>query len=217
MFEHWTIKEYVMAMSIARRIPKKCKIIALVGGSCSGKTTMVQKFQECDPLFGRMKSFTTRARRDEDPEGEYEYFSEAQFQNFVDTKAFAWTTGVHGNGRYGTLESHISRALQESHPTVMHLEPKCVPDLLRVAGSRVCLFFITAPIEHLKGRIEKRDAKLTAEHRAKRIRDCELWESEARASGLPYTFIDNSDGRSEEAFQEIIDHLTAPVAEAMPA
>ena len=186
---------------------KRYKVIAFVGPSAAGKTSLVNELRQADPRFGSMLSVTTRAKRDTDLPGEYRYITVAHFSHLVATEQFLWTTNVHQN-RYGTLRESMRQALAAMRPTVMHLEPDCVPKLLAEAEEQACLFFITAPPHDLERRIRVRDLDRSEEYYRERLDSCAQWEEQARNSQWPYRFVNNGDGRLKQALAEVMAHIT---------
>lgn len=185
------------------------KIAGFVGPSGVGKSGFYAGLPELDNRFRRMVSVTTRQPRPSDLPGEYEYIASAEFVQREAQGLFLWTFEGH-NACYGTLRESVQQALQETYPTVMHLEPGSVPKLLAEAGESVCLFFITAPREDIEGRLRSRDKGKPESYFQERLDTCSTWEAAARDSGLPYHFIDNLDGQFNEALRQVVEKITTP-------
>lgn len=188
----------------------KIRIVTFTGPSGSGKSTLMEELLSIDPRFHWMESVTTRMRRDSDSHGEYRYVNNDLFEAMRAAGAFAWDKQVHG-GQYGTTKASIEAALASEVPTLMHLVPDCVPILRGFAKDRVLSFFVHVgnPIE-LRRRIQHRSRQgghyIGNAELEERIQSCKRWAEEARASELPYIFINNG-GTINEAMGDVIEGL----------
>lgn len=174
------------------------KIVTLSGPSGAGKTTIAEELLRRNPDWKIVTSLTSRDPRVSDLPGEYRCnVSQAEFRKREQFGEFIWLVSVHGN-RYGTLYHSINRAQDAGHISLMLLTPNVISILLNYARGKVLPFFIVPPGEQV---LRKRLKKRGEEDRAitKRITDCARWTEEARASGIPYIFIENHGTVAEAA------------------
>ncbi|MBI2036807.1 MAG: hypothetical protein HYT14_00395 [Candidatus Liptonbacteria bacterium] len=156
-----------------------------------------------------LESYTTRAPRPDDLPGEYRYLNRREFQTVRDEGRFLWAVEVHG-ASYGTAKIAVLNALAEPQRLSFMI---LVPDVLRILDvfvRRVCgadadhhlaSFFVLSPgPAELRARLAKRGDDEAAASR--RVNDCFAWEAEARASGIPYIFIENS-GPLDDAVRRV--------------
>lgn len=179
------------------------KIITFSGPSGSGKTTIVGRLLRLNPKWKLIVSHTTRAPRSSDLPGEYRCkVSKREFSRREKRREFIWTVSVHDN-KYGTLFESIDQALRKDHASVMLLTPDSIPLLLKyIPGKALSFFILPPPEEALRERLKLRGETFEAIER--RIADCKKWAEEAKSSGIPYVFIDNS-GAVDEAVQQVLD------------
>lgn len=121
-------------------------IVAFVGVSGAGKTELVKWLCSILPKTGRIKSNTTRERRDTDPEGEYAYITKDQFEEYIKTKSFAWFVNEFGN-QYGTLSDDLKDAAEDSFNGTVYfllIVPRVIPAARQFiegyGGSLVCIY-----------------------------------------------------------------------------
>lgn len=185
-------------------MPPETKIISFTGPSGSGKGTIVEALRERYPELDLVISCTTRPRMPRDLPGEYAYLSLEDFNDYRDQNAFQWTAAAHGY-LYGTLCRSLQDAVGRRWPSAIFMTPQALPHLLSFSHDRVKPFFILPPPEEiLRERLHLRGDG--AEEIEKRINECRDWENVARASKLPYTYVDNS-GTVDEAVQAVVRAL----------
>ncbi|MBI3256138.1 MAG: hypothetical protein HYZ63_04175 [Candidatus Andersenbacteria bacterium] len=204
---------------LSGRFARRLRIAAFVGALGSGKTSIIKAARSIDSCCRLMRSVTTRPPRFNrqgnliDEIGEYEYVSDREFDLREKTSYFAWATPpiLEGN-RYGTMYFDIELAVNLiGHLTFMHLRPESVPDLLHcVPEENLALFFVTVHEPSiLRGRLKSRGEKMSAACLETRFQKGQEWQAEARDSGLPYRFIDNS-GHLDTAVANVVSHLRRP-------
>jgi guanylate kinase len=172
----------------------KLQIISFTGPSAVGKNSVIRELRRIDPRLEHIiPSFTTRDPRDDDQPGEYVHLTEKKFTQLDEGEgAFQWTRKVHGN-RYGTKRDHINAAMRSRVPHMIHVVPSCVCELHEHAGDQVVFFFIYVDDPAvLRDRITRRNPTMPDDEREERVQSCLNWYAEAQASGLPYTFINNT-------------------------
>lgn len=198
--QEWELEDLIRTMR------PETKIVTFTGASGSGKSSSMSILQKIEPRFSWMQSVTTREMRESDHLGEYKYVSDDQFEITRAANLFLWDTKAHGN-KYGTTKQSIETALTAEYPTLMHLVPRCVPILQTSVGKRVLSFFVHVENKNeLRHRIKHRDRHASNAVINERITSCARWTQEARDSGIPYRFIDNS-GTPEETMAQVLEGL----------
>lgn len=188
---------------------RKIKIITITGPSGAGKGAIVARLLKKHSDWRLVVSLTSRgSRSSRDLPGEYECDLPVEYLRRLDEEGEAlWLEGGHRNV-YVTLKADVDRALRFGVLWFMQILHKSVCKLHEYAPGRVLSIFILPPDkEELRWRLAERNTE-SPEEIERRIADCEKWEEEARASGIPYEFVRN-DGTVEEAVrrvEEIIRH-----------
>lgn len=194
-------------------------IVTISGASGVGKTTIEKSLLKRLANAEVVVSVTTRDRRDTDNQHEYRYVSKRWFRLLNRLGAFLWTINVHGN-LYGTLESSVRKALKKyDDVSLMILVPDRVKNLLDYARERdseefVLSFYILSPSpDNLRKRLQGRGD--SESEIAKRIRDCEEWDNEARKVGIPYIFLNNDSNDVEDAVDDMVCYVDEKMNEQL--
>src|SRR6185437_7584339 len=85
-------------------------ILSLTGPSGVGKTTLMHNLLHALPNVKTLTSYTTRAPRESDEPGEYNYISQEEFDRMQAAGEFLWTAQAYVN-HYGTRKADIDIAL----------------------------------------------------------------------------------------------------------
>ncbi len=169
-------------------------IIALVGASGAGKTTLAQELLKIIPASRMAQSVTTRTPRPSDTPGEYEYLlSHDSFEQRCMNNEFEWAVSIHGN-HYATPRVSLERGLRSKYSELMILAPDAMELLWSFAGGdikKVFPFYIkVSSVDELRRRLKKRGDK--AVDIQKRIEECMTWDKRVEKSRIPYFHISNN-------------------------
>ncbi len=155
-------------------------IVVVCGPSGAGKTMistqLLQLFLNCR----RIESYTTRAKRDSDPPGEYVYLSEWEFDKLDREGYFLWSVGPFGN-KYGTAKSSLINTTGKNDMGIMILVPNPIilgllRDFAKSNGIDLIHFYFISPGQDvLRKRLSKPDR--SNEDIEKRIKECLEWDS----------------------------------------
>lgn len=113
------VKERYVETPFDKNVPG---IIALVGPSGTGKTTIAEKVIEMYPeLFARPKAFTTRGMRPTEDEESYNFVDEKTFKNLVDSGEIFESTIYSGN-YYGSSKKEVTHVLNSGKNVIIPLD-----------------------------------------------------------------------------------------------
>jgi guanylate kinase len=143
-------------------------VIAVVGASCAGKTTLVEAALAQEPRLGRPVTTTTRAPRPGEVDGvSYHFTTPEAFAAAVDEGAFVESATYAGQS-YGLTWAALEAVTQSGRVPLVILDTAGVRSLLaqadRVGG--VLAVGIAAPLEDITARIT---AERPAEQVAARV------------------------------------------------
>ena len=181
-------------------------ILTISGASGAGKTTIARALLEHIPHTKFVRSYTTRAPRQNDIPGEFTYLDRAMFQSMRLTNDFLWAADI-GSTSVGTRVADLDAALNDQVKTwVMVLIPEVIPKLYAHAESIGkshairSVYILAENDEVLRERmISRGDADSQIEER---LASCQIFQEDAKASSIPYHWIRN-DGTIQEAVEQV--------------
>ena len=143
------------------------------GPSGSGKSTLVEKILE---LPGTMLSVscTTRAPRKTESDGKwYNFVSESEFQQMVETGQFLEYAQVFGKNWYGTPKKWLDAATQQGLDLVLEIDVQGALQVRRKLPGSVAIFVLPPSRQDLESRIRARgqDSEDEIERRLDRARE----------------------------------------------
>jgi guanylate kinase len=148
-------------------------VMIVSGPSGSGKSTLVEKILE---LPGTMLSVscTTRAPRKTESDGKwYNFVSEAEFQQMVETGQFLEYAQVFGKNWYGTPKKWLEVARQQGLDLVLEIDVQGALQVRRKLPGSVAVFVLPPSRQDLEKRIRARgqDSEDEIERRLDRARE----------------------------------------------
>ena len=153
-------------------------ILILSAPSGAGKTSLCRELFKTFPEMKESVSYTTRAARQGEAEGEaYHFVSNELFERMVEEDAFAEWAEVHGN-RYGTALHTLEEARKNGVDLVLDIDCQGAMKLKEQFDGGVYVFIMPPSMEELRRRLEYRstDAQEVIERRIVRAAD-EIRES----------------------------------------
>lgn len=172
------------------------RIITISGPTGSGKTTIAKRLLEVIPYAHMVTSLTTRQKCDDDLPGEYMYVSKQDLDKMDGQNGYLWRV-THGEFEYATPVLPVENVLRRDDTTgIMILVPEAV-GWLREHVEETCgeehkvlsIFVMPVPLSILVKRLR---ARPTWRKTLKKMESESRWLSSARASKIPFTYINNS-------------------------
>ena len=148
-------------------------ILILSAPSGAGKTSLCRELFKTFPDMKESVSFTTRAPRQGEVEGEaYHFVSNEVFEGMVAEDAFAEWAEVHGN-KYGTALRTLEEARKNGVDLVLDIDCQGALRLKEQFDGGVYVFIMPPSMEELRRRLENRstDAQEVIERRIARAAD----------------------------------------------
>jgi guanylate kinase len=148
-------------------------VMIVSGPSGSGKSTLVEKILE---LPGTMLSVscTTRPPRKTESDGKwYNFVTESQFQQMVETGQFLEYAQVFGKNWYGTPKKWLDAATQQGLDLVLEIDVQGALQVRRKLPGSVAVFVLPPSRQDLEKRIRARgqDSQDEIERRLDRARE----------------------------------------------
>jgi guanylate kinase len=124
--------------------------------SGAGKTSLVHALLAADPVVRKSVSFTTRAARPAETDGEdYHFVSPEQFAQMIAADDLLEHAQVHGN-RYGTGRSWVLDALAGGADIVLEIDWQGAQQVRALYPEAVSVFILPPSIAALESRLRGR-------------------------------------------------------------
>lgn len=175
-------------------------VLIVSGPSGSGKSTLVEKILEL-PETMLSVSCTTRAPRKTETNGKwYNFVSEAEFQQMVETGQFLEYAQVFGKNWYGTPKKWLDAATQQGRDLVLEIDVQGALQVRRKLPGSVAIFVLPPSKQDLEKRIRARgqDSEDEIERRLDRAR-----EEMLSYSSYDFTVINDNLERAGQEIQAI--------------
>ncbi|HSI23558.1 MAG TPA: guanylate kinase [Methylophilaceae bacterium] len=136
--------------------------------SGAGKTSLVRSLLEMDKAVSLSISYTTRAMRPGEEDGEdYHFISEERFLSMLEEGDFLESAEVHG-ARYGTSQTLVESVLAEGRDLVLEIDWQGAAQVRSLYPSAIGIFVLPPSLEELSRRLHNR-AQDSAEVIARRL------------------------------------------------
>lgn len=136
--------------------------------SGAGKTSLVRSLLEMDKAVSLSISYTTRAMRPGEEDGEdYHFISEERFLHMLEEGDFLESAQVHG-ARYGTSQTLVESVLAEGRDLVLEIDWQGAAQVRSLYPNAIGIFVLPPSIDELSRRLHHR-AQDSAEVIARRL------------------------------------------------
>jgi guanylate kinase len=138
-------------------------LICVSAPSGSGKTTLCKIVRKIRPEFIWSVSYTTRAPRKNEIDGEdYNFVNQQDFEILIDNGDLAEWENVHGN-YYGTVKKELDNAILNKKIVLLELDVNGTSSIQKLYPDNSYSIFIVPPsIESLKKRLQMRGSETEA-------------------------------------------------------
>ncbi len=144
------------APMLGRADPRRPIVYIVSGPSGSGKSTLVRAVLDSVPDLLFSVSYTTRAPRGAEREGEhYHFVSRDEFERRARGGEFLEWAEVFGH-YYGTHRSYLERAASEGRDLVLDIDVQGARQLKRSIPDAVSVFVLVPSREELERRLRRR-------------------------------------------------------------
>lgn len=132
------------------------KLFLIVGPSGSGKGTVIKALAKKFPGFVYPISYTTRAAREGENDGEvYHFVTREKFERMIKDGDFLEYAIVHSNNYYGTAKREIIDALEGGAVVIREVDIQGFHSIRKIIPKKnlVSIFMKVSDLNDLKGRI----------------------------------------------------------------
>lgn len=131
-------------------------LFIITAPSGAGKTSLVRALLAADGRTRLSVSFTTRAMRPGETDGEdYHFVTEDRFMQMLERADFLESAEVHG-ARYGTSQSAVASELAEGHDLILEIDWQGAEQVRRLYPLAIGIFILPPSFEALEQRLYKR-------------------------------------------------------------
>lgn len=172
-------------------------IVIISGPSGAGEDSIIRAVLKELPAE-KIITTTTRKMREEDKEGVSYYFvSKDEFKKGIANNQYVEYAKEYNDNYYGVNEKELLRVARSGKFGIWKIEYKGVITAKKLFP-QIKAIFISAPIEHLKRRIKKRD-NLPSAYLEERMAYTKEW---LKHKDIYDYEIENSDGNLEKAIED---------------
>ncbi|HUU71096.1 MAG TPA: guanylate kinase [Burkholderiales bacterium] len=134
----------------------KGNVIIVSAPSGAGKTSLVGKLIELDPVTRKSVSHTTRQRRPGEQDGsDYHFVSKDSFETMLEAGEFLESAQVHGN-MYGTGQKWLEEQRRQGRDIVLEIDWQGAMQVRTLMPEAIGVFVLPPSIDALRGRLTKR-------------------------------------------------------------
>ena len=182
----------------------KCRMIIIAAPSGAGKSSFVSRIIKDFPRLLDTVTFTTRAIRAGEKEGDpYHFVTLERFEELKAQGFFVEWANVHGNF-YGTPRHQIEDAWRDDRVIIMDVDVQGFETFKREFPDAATIFIVPPSIEELRRRVIKRDGKVPHDLE---VRMFNAQNEMARAGEFDHRVVNADFEKSYGEFKKIIEEL----------
>jgi guanylate kinase len=179
-------------------------MIILAAPSGAGKSSFVTQITQDFPRLRDTVTYTTRAIRAGESEGNpYHFVSQDKFIELRDKGFFVEWAIVHNN-LYGTPYHQLEEAWARGETIIMDVDVQGADTFKRKFPDAVTVFILPPSIDELRRRVTKRDGKVPADLE---VRMANAEKELMRAGEFDYQIVNDDFNKSYQQFKKIIEDL----------
>jgi len=186
---------------LSRETARKGRLFVITAPSGAGKTSLIDAVMKADPTLRISVSYTTRAPRPGERDGEdYHFVAGSEFAAMQERGEFLESAQVHGN-HYGTSKKVILDALARGEDLILEIDWQGARQVRRFYPDAVGIFILPPSIEELERRLRTRaqDSEAVIRQRMENAR-----EEIGHQGEFEYTIINKDFEAAKRALAEII-------------
>lgn len=184
----------------------KTRLIIIAAPSGAGKSSFVDRITKEFPRLRDTVTYTTRAMRAGESEGNpYHFVSREKFQELIDKNFFVEWAIVHTN-LYGTPYHQLEEAWARDEVVIMDIDVQGADTFKAKFPDAMSIFILPPSIDELRRRVVKRDGRVPDDLEI-RMKNAE--KEISRAGDFDFRVVNDDFGKSYQEFKKIIEDLLA--------
>lgn len=135
---------------------RKGNLYIIAAPSGAGKTSLVKALLDADPTVRLSISYTTRAPRPGEVDGEhYHFVDETLFMQMLSEGDFLESALVHG-ARYGTSQTQVQSILKAGNDLILEIDWQGAAQVRKLHPEAIGIFILPPSIDALRQRLNNR-------------------------------------------------------------
>ena len=131
--------------------------IIISGTTCAGKETVVKELLKRNENLKVSISYTTRAKRDGEIDGEDYFFVQTdEFENMIANGEFLEYAKVQYDKYYGTSKTQVKKMLDDGYDVILEIDVQGAQQIKEMFPQTILIFIMAPSMSEVKRRIKAR-------------------------------------------------------------
>ena len=136
---------------------KNGELIIISGTTCAGKGTVVKELLKRNKNLKVSISYTTRAKRDGEIDGEDYFFVQTdEFENMIANGEFLEYAKVQYDKYYGTSKTQVKKMLDDGYDVILEIDVQGAQQIKEMFPQTILIFIMAPSMSEVKRRIKAR-------------------------------------------------------------
>ena len=136
---------------------KNGELIIISGTTCAGKGTVVKELLKRNENLKVSISYTTRAKRDGEIDGEDYFFVQTdEFENMIANGEFLDYAKVQYDKYYGTSKTQVKKMLDDGYDVILEIDVQGAQQIKEMFPQTILIFIMAPSMSEVKRRIKAR-------------------------------------------------------------
>lgn len=136
---------------------KSGELIIISGTTCAGKGTVVKELLKRNENLKVSISYTTRAKRDGEIDGEDYFFVQTdEFENMIANGEFLEYAKVQYDKYYGTSKTQVKKMLGDGYDVILEIDVQGAQQIKEMFPQTILIFIMAPSMSEVKRRIKAR-------------------------------------------------------------
>ena len=136
---------------------KSGELIIISGTTCAGKGTVVKELLKRNKNLKVSISYTTRAKRDGEIDGEDYFFVQTdEFENMIANGEFLEYAKVQYDKYYGTSKTQVKKMLDDGYDVILEIDVQGAQQIKEMFPQTILIFIMAPSMSEVKRRIKAR-------------------------------------------------------------
>ena len=136
---------------------QKGEFIIILGTTCAGKGTVIEKLLAKDKNLALSISYTSRAKRDGEVDGvDYHFISRDEFEKRIQKGEFLEYAKVRYGEYFGTAKKDVQKLLETGKDVILEIDVQGAQQIKEMFPETILIFIMAPSMNEVKRRIKAR-------------------------------------------------------------